>query len=249
MGNKIQDAMSNLKIIIIGYGRMGQEIKQVAEKRGHEVIMTIDKDNQEDFTADNLKKADVAIEFTLPDAAYDNIMKCFESDLPVVSGTTGWMERFYDIRKYCLEKNQAFFYASNYNIGMNLFFKVNEYLAGIMNQYSNYGVEIEETHHVHKVDAPSGTAVSLAEILMEKISRKNKWKKEKAENDDEIPVKSIREDEVPGIHRVMYSSSFDDIELKHSAKSREGFALGAVMAAEFIHNKQGIYSMDDLLNI
>lgn len=241
--------MSKLNIIIIGYGRMGQEIKQLAEKRGHHILMTIDKDNQEDFTPENLKKADVAIEFTLPDAAFDNIMKCFESDLPVVSGTTGWMDRFYDLRKYCLEHDQAFFYASNFNLGMNLFFKVNEYMAKIMNQYSDYDVEIEETHHVHKVDAPSGTAVTLAENLISEIKRKNKWKKEKREAEDEIPVKSIREDEVPGIHRVMYSSSFDEIELKHAAKSREGFALGAVMAAEFIHGKQGIYSMDDLLNI
>lgn len=241
--------MSKLKIIIIGYGRMGQEIKQLAEKRGHEILMTIDKDNQEDFTPENLKKADVAIEFTLPDAAFDNIMKCFESDVPVVSGTTGWMDRFYDIRKYCLEHDQAFLYASNFNLGMNLFFKVNDYVAKIMNHYSNYDVGIEETHHVHKVDAPSGTAVKLAESLISEIKRKNKWKKEKSEAEDEIPVKSIREDEVPGIHRVMYSSSFDEIELKHSAKSREGFALGAVMAAEFIHDKQGVYSMDDLLNI
>ena len=241
--------MSKLNIIIIGFGRMGQEIKQVAEKRGHEILMTIDKDNQDDFTAENLKKADVAIEFTLPDAAYDNIKKCFDANLPVVSGTTGWLERFYDIRRYCLENETAFFYASNFNIGMNLFFKVNEYMAKIMNHYSNYDVEIEETHHVHKVDAPSGTAVTLAESLINEIKRKNKWKKEKSEAEDEIPVKSIREDEIPGIHRVMYSSSFDEIELKHSAKSREGFALGAVMAAEFIYGKKGIYSMDDLLNI
>lgn len=241
--------MNSLKIIIVGYGRMGQEIKQVAEKRGHEILMTIDKDNQDEFTPENLKKADVAIEFSLPDAAYDNIKKCFDANLPVVSGTTGWLERFYDIRRYCLEKDTAFFYASNFNIGMNLFFKVNEYMAKIMNHYSNYDVEIEETHHVHKVDAPSGTAVKLAESLINEIKRKNKWKKEKGEAEDEIPVKSIREDEVPGIHRVMYSSSFDEIELKHSARSREGFALGAVMAAEFIHDKQGIYSMDDLLNI
>ncbi|MFP4621975.1 MAG: 4-hydroxy-tetrahydrodipicolinate reductase [Bacteroidales bacterium] len=241
--------MRNLKIIIIGYGRMGREIKKVAEKRGHEILMSIDKDNQDDFTPENLKQADVAIEFTLPDAAYDNIKKCFDSNLPVVSGTTGWMERFHDIRRHCLENGKACFYASNFNIGMNLFFKVNEYLARIMNHYSNYDVKIEETHHVHKVDAPSGTAVKLAESLINEINRKNKWRKEQSEAGDEIPVKAIREDEVPGIHRIMYFSSFDDIELKHSAKSREGFALGAVMAAEFIHDKQGIYSMDDLLNI
>jgi 4-hydroxy-tetrahydrodipicolinate reductase len=241
--------MSNLKIIIIGYGRMGQEIKQIAEKRGHEVILTIDKDNQQDFTPENLSKGDVAIEFTLPNAAYENIITCFRSGLPVVSGTTGWLEQYYEVRKYCLENDGAFFYASNFNIGMNLFFKVNEYFAKIMNQYSNYDIEIEEIHHVHKVDAPSGTAVTLAESLINEIKRKNKWKKEEAKEEDEIPVKSVREDEIPGIHKVTYSSSFDDIELKHSAKSREGFALGAVMAAEFIHNKKGIYSMDDLLKL
>lgn len=241
--------MNALKIIIIGYGRMGREIKQVAENRGHEILMTIDMENKEDFLAENLKKADVAIEFTLPDAAFDNIMTCFKADLPVVSGTTGWLDWFYDIRRYCLEHHQTFFYASNFNIGMNLFFKVNEYLAKIMNHYTNYDVEIEETHHVHKIDAPSGTAVKLAEILMNDIARKNKWKKEKASHADEIAVRSIREDEIPGIHRVLYASSFDDIELKHAAKSREGFALGAVMAAEYIHNRKGIYSMDDLLNI
>lgn len=241
--------MSNLKIILIGFGRMGQEIKQVAEGRGHQILMTIDKDNQEDFTHENLKKADVAIEFTLPDVAYDNIMTCLKADLPVVSGTTGWMDLYYDVRKYCLENNKAFFYASNFSIGVNLFFKVNEYLARIMDHYTNYDVEIEETHHVHKIDTPSGTAVKLAESLINEIRRKNKWKKEKAERENDISVRSIREDEIPGIHKVTYSSSFDNIELKHSAKSREGFALGAVMAAEFIHNKTGIYSMDDLLNI
>ena len=241
--------MNNLKIILIGYGRMGHEIKQVAEARGHQILMTIDKDNLSDLSGDNLGKADVAIEFTLPNAAYQNIMSCFKANLPVVSGTTGWLDRYYEVRRYCLENDQSFFYASNFNIGMNLFFKVNEYLAKIMNHYANYDVEIEETHHVHKVDAPSGTAVKLAEILLHEIERKNKWRKETVEGEDEIPVKSIREDEVPGIHKVMYSSSFDDIELKHSARSREGFALGAVMAAEYIHNKKGIYSMDDLLNI
>lgn len=241
--------MNTLKFIIIGYGRMGQEIKRVAEKRGHEIALLIDKDNPDDFTLENLKKGDVAIEFTQPDAAYDNIMKCFEADIPVVSGTTGWLDKFIDLRRHCLENAKGLFYASNFSIGVNLFFKINAHLAKIMDKYPNYDLEIEETHHKHKLDAPSGTAVKLAESIMQEISRKSKWVKEKSDNDHELPVKSIREDEIPGIHKVKYNSEFDEIEIKHSAKSREGFALGAVMAAEFMKGKTGIYSMEDLLEV
>jgi len=187
--------MQALKIILIGYGRMGKEIKQVAEKKGHEVILTIDKDNQEDLSIANLKKGDVAIEFTIPDSAYDNIIKCFEADIPVVSGTTGWMDRFYEIRKRCIEQDKSFFHAPNFNIGVNLFFKVNSYLAKIMNNYPDYDIEVEETHHIHKLDAPSGTAVSIAESILREIKRKNKWVKENAENEGELEVRSIREDE------------------------------------------------------
>jgi len=240
--------MKPLNILLIGYGRMGHEIKQVAEERKHNVFLTIDKNNQEDFNKENLKKADVALEFSVPDAAYDNLMKCMEHNVPVVSGTTGWLEKFYDIRKYCLENNGAFFYASNFSIGVNLFFKVNQHLAKLMNNYSNYDVSIEETHHKHKLDAPSGTAVTIAESIIKEMNRKNKWKEETADSDETIPVKSIREDEIPGIHKVAYDSEFDNIEIKHSAKSRKGFALGAVLAAEYIYNKSGIFSMDDLLN-
>ncbi len=240
--------MKPLNILLIGYGRMGHEIKQVAEERKHNVFLTIDKNNQEDFNKENLKKADVALEFSVPDAAYDNLMKCMEHNVPVVSGTTGWLEKFYDIRKYCLENNGAFFYASNFSIGVNLFFKVNQHLAKLMNNYSNYDVSIEETHHKHKLDAPSGTAVTIAESIIKEMNRKNKWKEETADSDETIPVKSIRKDEIPGIHKVAYDSEFDNIEIKHSAKSRKGFALGAVLAAEYIYNKSGIFSMDDLLN-
>ncbi|MFO8236109.1 MAG: 4-hydroxy-tetrahydrodipicolinate reductase [Bacteroidales bacterium] len=241
--------MNNLKLIIIGYGRMGYEIKKVAEKRGHEIVLMLDKENEEDFTKENLQKGDVAIEFTLPDAAYENIIKCFDANIPVVSGTTGWLDKFIDARRYCLENDQSFFYASNFSIGVNLFFHINTQLARIMDKYSNYDVKIEETHHKHKLDAPSGTAVKLAEIIIQEMNRKNRWVKENPENEQEFPVKSIREDEIPGIHKVNYTSDFDEIEIKHSAKSREGFALGAVMAAEFLYGKKGIYSMDDLLNI
>lgn len=241
--------MAHLRIALIGYGRMGHEIETVARKRGHQVVLTIDKNNQDAFTPGQLKKADVAIEFTLPDSAYSNIMTCLQADVPVVSGTTGWMDRFQEVVDYCREHKQAFFHASNFSIGVNLFFRINQQMARIMNQFTDYEVEIEETHHVHKVDAPSGTAVKLADILIHEIDRKKGWKKQKAEKAEELSVRSIREDEIPGIHRVMYHSTFDDIEIKHSAKSREGFALGAVLAAEYIQGRQGVYSMEDLLNI
>jgi 4-hydroxy-tetrahydrodipicolinate reductase len=241
--------MSSLRIALIGYGRMGHEIETLAKKRGHQVVLTIDKDNQDELTPEKLKMADVAIEFTLPDSAYHNIMSCLKSDLPVVSGTTGWMDHFQEVVDYCREHQQAFFHASNFSIGVNLFFRINQQMARIMNQFTNYDVEIEETHHVHKADAPSGTAVKLADLLLHEIDRKKGWKKEKAQTDEDLPVRSIREDEIPGIHRVMYHSTFDDIELRHSAKSREGFALGAVLAAEYIQGRQGVYSMEDLLNI
>ena len=241
--------MEKLNIILIGYGRMGHEVEKAAKKRGHHIIMTVDQENQNDMNPGNLKKADVAIEFSLPDAAYNNIMTCLQAGLPVVSGTTGWLDKMPQVEDYCNQHNQAFFHAANFNIGVNLFFKLNEYFARIMNDYSNYDVEVEETHHVHKVDAPSGTAKKLADRLLQAIDRKKNWKKEKAQSPEDLAVRSIREDEVPGIHRVMYHSDFDDIEIKHAAKSREGFALGAVMAAEFLQGKQGVFSMDDLLNL
>jgi len=241
--------MENLKIILIGYGRMGHEVEKMAEQRGHQVVMTIDQDNQDEMTPENLQKGEVAIEFSLPDAAYSNIMTCLQAGLPVVSGTTGWLEKMPRVREYCDHQGGAFFHAPNFNLGVNLFFKLNEYFARIMNDYSNYDVEVEETHHVHKVDAPSGTAKHLADLLLQALDRKKEWKKQTAENSSQLAVKSIREDEIPGIHRVMYHSDFDDIEIKHSAKSRAGFALGAVMAAEFLPGKQGVFSMDDLLNL
>ena len=241
--------MKPLKIILIGYGRMGHEIEKAALKRGHEIVLHIDKDNQDRLTANHLQTGDVAIEFSVPDAAYNNIMTCFKAGLPVVSGTTGWLDKYYDLRKYCLENDQTFFYASNFSIGVNLFFKLNKYFAQIMNKYSNYDVSIEETHHKHKLDAPSGTAVTIAESIMQEMSRKQKWTKTENAEESEISVQSVRENEVPGIHKVSYESEFDQIDIKHSAKSREGFSLGAVMAAEFIADKKGIYSMDDLLKL
>jgi 4-hydroxy-tetrahydrodipicolinate reductase len=228
---------------------MGHEIEKAAVKRGHEIVLTVDKDNLQELTVENLKKADVAIEFTLPGAAFDNIMQCLQNGLPVVSGTTGWLDRYDEVAAYCREHGQSFFHAANFSIGVNLFFRINARMARIMNQFSDYDVEIEETHHIHKVDAPSGTAEKLAHILLDEIDRKKTWKKGQSGTPEELPVRSIREDEVPGIHRIMYHSTFDDIELKHSAKSREGFALGAVLAAEFIHDRQGVFTMDDLLDV
>jgi 4-hydroxy-tetrahydrodipicolinate reductase len=241
--------MKPLKIILIGYGRMGHEIEKAAVKRGHEIVSQIDKDNQDKLNPEHLQKADVAIEFSVPDAAYDNIMACFKAGLPVVSGTTGWLDKYYDVRRYCLENDNAFFYASNFSIGVNLFFQLNKQLAKIMDSYTNYNVSIEEIHHKHKLDAPSGTAVTLAEMIIKEMNRKQKWTKDDNPEDEEIGVHSVRENEVPGIHQVFYESEFDQIEVKHSAKSREGFSLGAVMAAEFLEDKKGIYTMDDLLNL
>lgn len=241
--------MKSLKIVLIGYGRMGQEIEKAAKMRGHSILFSVDKDDQDKLTTENLKQADVAIEFSIPEAAFDNIMACFKAGVPVVSGTTGWLDNFYEIRKYCIEHKNAFFYASNFSIGVNLFFQANKYLARIMNSYPNYDVSIEEVHHKHKLDAPSGTAVTLAELIMKEIQNKQKWTKELDAGTDGISVQSRREGEVPGIHEVTYESEFDQIQVKHSAKSREGFSLGAVMAAEFLVGKTGIYSMDDLLSI
>jgi 4-hydroxy-tetrahydrodipicolinate reductase len=241
--------MKSLKIILIGYGRMGHEIEKAAQKRGHEIISHIDKDDQDKLSPDHLQKADVAIEFSVPDAAYDNIMACFKAGLPVVSGTTGWLDKYYDVRRYCLENDNAFFYASNFSIGVNLFFQLNKHLAKIMDSYSNYDVSIEEIHHKHKLDAPSGTAVTIAELIIQEMNRKEKWTKEANAEDDEISVQSVREDEVPGVHEVTYESEFDQIDIKHSAKSREGFSLGAVMAAEYLVGKKGIYTMEDLLKL
>lgn len=236
-----------MKIALIGYGRMGKEIESISLERKHEIILKIDVNNPEDFTLQNLSKADVAIDFSIPTSAFNNIIKCFDANVPVVCGTTGWLDKYDEVIKLCEQKNGCFFYASNYSIGMNLFFKLNKQLAGMMNKFSDYTVSIEEVHHIHKLDAPSGTAITLAEGLIEEIDGKNRWKLDDSGEKSIIPVTAIRENEVPGIHKIKYDSEVDFIEITHSAKSRKGLALGAVLASEYISDKKGVFSMNDLM--
>ena len=235
-----------MKLALIGYGKMGRTIEKIALSRGHEIVSIIDVDNQNDFTSEAFKSADVAIEFTMPTVAIQNYRKAFEVHVPVVSGTTGWLEHLPEIKNAC-ENGATFFYASNFSLGVNIFFAVNKYLAKIMKGFPSYQVKIEETDHIHKLDAPSGTAITLAEDIIKTIGRKNKWTGNLDAKDDEIEIKSIREGEIPGIHTVIYESDVDTIKITHDAKSREGFALGAVIAAEFTCGKKGFLTMQDML--
>lgn len=237
-----------MKIALIGYGKMGHEIEKIALERGHEIVSIIDKDNQSDFDSPQFKSAEAAIEFSMPSSALDNYKKCFAANIPVVAGTTGWLEHIEDVKKACENGKQTFFYASNYSIGVNIFFALNKYLAKIMNNYPAYDVKMEEIHHIHKLDAPSGTAITLAEGVIENIDRKTAWKLEKEEKPSDLAIHCIREGEVPGIHEIFYESQSDIISIKHDAKNRKGFALGAVMAAEFIKGKKGFLGMNDMLN-
>lgn len=239
-----------MKIALIGYGKMGREVEAFAIARGHEVVLKIDESNPYEFTTDNLKKADVAIEFTAPHSAASNILKCFEADLPVVSGTTGWMDTMEGVKAICKEKNQAFFYASNFSIGVNLFFKLNAYLASLMKDYSHYKPSMDEIHHVHKKDSPSGTALTLAHEIIKTNPRIEKWVFENDEtHDNELPVVSVRVGEVTGTHTVYYTSESDEIKITHEASNRKGFAEGAVRAAEWLIDKKGVFGMNDLLEL
>lgn len=237
-----------MKIALIGYGKMGHEIEKIAFERGHTIVSIIDMNNTSDFDSPEFKSADVAIEFSTPDSAIANYRKCFAANVPVVAGTTGWLEHMDEVKKACEEGGQTFFYASNYSLGVNIFFVLNKYLAKIMNQYPDYDVKMEEIHHIHKLDAPSGTAITLAEGVIENVDRKKQWKLETAEKTDDLPIHCIREGEVPGIHEIIYESEADIISIKHDAKSRKGFALGAVVAAEFTNGKKGFLGMKDMLN-
>lgn len=233
-----------MKIILLGYGKMGKTIEKIAINRGHEISARIDIDNQSDFDD---AEGDVAIEFSHPDAAFDNITRCLTRKLPIVCGTTGWLKRRSEIENLCNKVNGTFFYASNYSLGVNLFFKLNEYLAKMMNGFPEYEILMDEIHHMEKKDAPSGTAISLAEGILKNVARKKSWVSKKTTKSEEIYIGSFRIDQVPGTHIVKYESPIDDIEIKHTAHSREGFALGAVLVAEWAQNKQGILSMDDFL--
>lgn len=235
-----------MKIALIGYGKMGHTIEQIARARGHEIVSIIDINNPEDMRSEAFKSADVAIEFTTPATAVANYLAAFEAGVPVVSGTTGWLDRMEEIKTLCEKEGKTFFYASNFSIGVNIFFALNKYLAGIMNNFPSYDVRMTETHHIHKLDAPSGTAITLAEGILEKVDRKTRWTLETAEETADLPIHAIREGEVPGIHEIVYESDVDTISIKHAAKSRAGFALGAVIAAEFTAGKKGFLGMQDL---
>ena len=238
-----------MKIALIGYGKMGKEIEQVAVGRGHTVVLTIDINNPEDLNSENLSKADVAIEFTSPDTAVPNYLKCFATGVPVVSGSTGWLEQRPEVEQACTDQNGCFFYASNFSLGMNIFFELNKHLAQIMKDFPQYDVAMTEVHHTQKLDAPSGTAITLAEDILAINLSKTNWTIQEPSSDNELYIKPIREGFVPGIHTIKYNSEVDYIEMTHSAYNRKGLALGAVIAAEFCVGRKGILSMADLLKL
>jgi 4-hydroxy-tetrahydrodipicolinate reductase len=235
-----------MNIALFGYGKMGQEIEAIALKRNHNIVLKIDKNNSDSITEHDLKKADVAIEFSTPHTVIGNITTCMNAQLPIVVGTTGWHQDFDKVNELVKKKNGSLFYASNFSLGVNLFFKVNTYLAELMNNYHDYEVSMEEIHHIHKLDKPSGTAITLANQIIEKINRKSTWSITDA-NSTDLFIKDVREGEVPGTHIIKYQSDIDDIEIMHKAHNRKGFALGAVVAAEFLHGKKGVYTMSDII--
>ncbi len=237
-----------MNIALIGYGQMGKEIEKIAMERGHNISLIIDKDNKADLNSENLTKVDVAIEFSRPEIAVDNYYACFKSGKPVVSGTTGWLDKMDEVTEDCKNNNAAFFYASNFSLGVNLFFELNKQLAKLMHPFKEYKVSMNEIHHTRKLDAPSGTAITLANNVIESYSELTTWKNDNNTKANELSITSERIGDVPGTHEIFYNSEIDNITIRHEAKSRKGFALGAVLAAEFIKNKKGIFSMADLLN-
>jgi len=238
-----------MKIALIGYGKMGKAIEEVALLRRHSVVLKIDQPNLHEFTKANLAKADVAIEFTAPESAFNNIKGCIEFGIPIVSGSTGWTERLEEMKKFCNDHLGSFIYSSNYSVGVNIFFEVNKKLAALMAPHKDYEVIMEETHHTQKLDAPSGTAITLAEQILQEIKRKKQWVNEISENPEDLEIISQRIDSIPGTHSVKYSSAIDNIEIIHTAHNRKGFATGAVLAAEFIKDKKGFFTMKDVLNL
>ena len=236
-----------MKIALIGYGKMGKIIERIALERGHNIVSIIDIDNKNDFDSEAFKSADVAIEFSVPQVAVDNIKSAFKAGVPIVSGTTGWSDALPELKKLIDANGYTLFWASNYSLGVNIFAAVNVFLAKLMNSYPNYNVEMTEIHHTQKLDAPSGTAITLAEGILENLERKTNWTKEVETKPTDLAIKSIREGQVPGIHTIRYESEVDSIEITHDAKSREGFALGAVVAAEFTASKKGLLGMHDLM--
>jgi 4-hydroxy-tetrahydrodipicolinate reductase len=238
-----------MNIALIGYGKMGRAIEEIALQRGHSIVLTIDVNNASDLNAENISKADVAIEFTGPQSAFDNVKKCLEHNLPVVCGSTGWLDRWNEIKTFCLQNSGAMVYASNYSVGVNIFFEVSKRLAELMKDHDSYEIMLEEIHHTQKKDAPSGTAVSLAELILESVPRKKRWVNHLSDNPEDLEIISERIDPAPGTHKIKYRSPIDDIEIVHTAHNRTGFATGAVLAAEFIHGKKGIFSMKEVLGM
>ena len=244
-----------MKIAILGYGKMGRIIEQFATERGHEIVLKINIDNTEDLTLTNLGMADVAIDFSTPDSALSNIELCFDAGVPVVVGTTGWYGHLQTVKNKCEQGNNTLLYASNFSVGVNVFFFVNKVLAKIMNRYPQYEVQVEEIHHTQKLDSPSGTAMTISEGILTELDRKNEWVNELIGSGEEFIVKpdqllieSHRIEDVPGTHTVIYSSEVDDIEFKHKAHNRAGFALGAVLAAEWLEDKTGFYNITDMFD-
>ena len=236
-----------MNIALIGYGKMGHAIEQVATQRGHNIVLRISSANKDEMTPENLQKADVAIEFTNPEAAKDNVLSCLGAGVNTISGSTGWNKYLPDAEQCAKDHDAAFLHASNFSVGVNVFFEVNKMLARLMNEYADYDILIEETHHTKKKDAPSGTAITIAEQILQHLSARNRWVLNDTNEPDAIPIMAYRLDEVPGTHKVTYSSPVDSISIEHIAHNRNGFALGAVMAAEFVAGRKGIYSMKDVL--
>lgn len=244
-----------MKIVILGYGKMGQMIEKFALKRGHEIALIVDSENRDGLIAENLVDADIAIDFSTPEAALGNISLCFEANLPLVVGTTGWYDHIEEVKETCLEADQSLLYGSNFSIGVNLFFHVNKLLAKAIAPYQQYDVQVEEIHHIHKLDAPSGTAITIAEGIIDNSEIKKTWvnqvvgaEEEIVNQPHELLIESLRIEEVPGTHTVLYSSEVDQIEFKHTAHNREGFALGAVIAAEWLYGKKGFYQVTEIFD-
>jgi 4-hydroxy-tetrahydrodipicolinate reductase len=236
-----------MQIALIGYGKMGKAIEEIAKARGHKIGLKINSSNKKDLTKENLGKNDVAIEFTGPHSAVANIETCLEASIPVICGSTGWTNKLEEVKRSVSNKNGSFLYASNFSVGVNIFFEVNKKLAELMRAQKDYEVILEEIHHTQKKDAPSGTAITLAEQILERLKRKKQWVNDLSDNPEDLEIISQRIDPTPGTHTVKYSSAIDDIEIMHTAHSRKGFALGAVIAAEFLKDKKGFFSMKDVL--
>ncbi|NOR27746.1 MAG: 4-hydroxy-tetrahydrodipicolinate reductase [Lutibacter sp.] len=233
-----------MKIALLGYGRMGKTIEQIALQKGHEIVLKVDE-NTKNY---DITLADIAIDFSIPSVAFRNISTCLNNNVPVVSGTTGWLNKFEDAKKICNDKDGGFIYASNFSLGVNIFFELNEYLAKMMKNLSQYQISMEEIHHTKKLDEPSGTAITLAEGIIEHTS-KNNWALNVTKSDTEIPIVAKRISDVPGTHSIEYKSEVDTVDIKHTAHNRNGFALGAVIAAEWLVNKKGVFTMKDVLGI